>query len=70
MSLIVQFYKSTTDQRGPMKHIYLTADIIKDALTHHSITEKEAEELTKVMSRCDKTALTHDISKKHISLSA
>lgn len=53
-----------------MTHIYLTADTIKEALTHHSITEKEAEELTKTMSRCDKTALTHDISKKSISLSA
>jgi len=47
-----------------MKHTYLTENSIKDALTHHSITEKEAKELTKVISRCAKTTIDQHSSKK------
>ena len=42
-----------------MKHIYLTEELIKDALVHHSITEKEAEELKKVISRCKHSFAQH-----------
>lgn len=47
-----------------MKHTYLTEDIIKDALTHHSITKKEAKELSKVISRCAKMSMERHSLKK------
>lgn len=53
-----------------MKHTYLTVDSIKAALTHHSITPKEAEELIKVLSRCDKVSHTRPTAQKRVSLSA
>ena len=35
-----------------MKHTYLSQEKIVDALVHHVITEKEANELRKDLDRC------------------
>ena len=41
-----------------MTHIYLTEEMIKDALKAHTITKREAEELVRVLKRCQREKKT------------